>query len=1225
MRGVGEGAGSARAKVSAAPSLLALFLAVGVALLFCSGASAFRGHAFGSDAGWGVKDGKGEFQICTDASECKAGIAGAEDGQFDEPTDIAVNEASGEIYVLDQGNGRVQILGHDEKYVSQFDGSETPAKAFAFGTEPLSGGIAVDNSCFVKKLSGAACAAADPSDGDVYVTDPGNHVVDKFAAGGSYLGQLEEACGAASCPAFEFTSIDTITPAGVSVDTSGAVWAYQEANHASGSVDSFTSGEPNKLASTRQLENVGSFVCPGFAVDSEDRLYALRATNECTRSHRVSQFSSTSGNNALIHPFAPEETSAVAVDQSSDEVFLDNIGTVGAFSSTASQQQRFGLGDIQDGTGLSVNHENSTDSTVYVADASANRIDVFGPEPPGPPSVEDESLTNVTANSARLQAEVNPHGSSTEFHFQYGRCVTASTCASSSYESTIPIPDEGAGNDFEIHSVSANPQDLQPGATYHFRVIVQNELSAAGTFVEGAEQTFKTQVGGVFELPDERAWEMVSPPEKDGAAFQPIGAPGIVQAASSGDAITYLADAPTEADPPGNAANSQVLSRRTSSGWNSQDIAPPHQSAIGQPVGNGQEYRFFSSDLSVGVVQRFGAFTPSLSSQASEQTPYLASLSQSCLLGRLSGCFDPLVSACPEEGEACAPGVAEHANAAAGSVFGEEGQCPGKKGLCGPVFAGATPDLSQIVLNSPAPLLGGSVKEGLYEWSGARLSLLSVLPAGEGGAAIAGVLGERSARDARGTISADGSRVVWMSNGGSPHLYLYEAAKEESIRLDPGLSGTPEFQLASADTSKVLFTENGDLYEYDVQGEELHRLTEGAGVIGRLPGASEDGSYVYFVANGALAAGAVSGTCSGHEPTAGAECNLYELHDGAVGLVAVLSGEDEPDWSLTLTAMTTRVSPNGRYLAFMSNEPLSGYDNRDALSGQRDEEVFLYDASGAAGGGNPACVSCDPTGARPTGQEYQTLSLKSVVAGDSVWEPQQWLAASIPGWTPYTLNQALYQSRYLSNSGRLFFNSHEGLSPQDVNGTWDVYQYEPPSVGNCSSSSASFGERSGGCVSLISSGSSPEESGFIDASENGSDVFFLTGAKLSSQDKDTALDVYDAHECSAQSPCTPQPTAPSPPCSTEASCRAAPSPQPNIFGSPPSATFSGIGNVAPAAPAAAPKKALTTAQKLKAAISACKKTHKNSKKKRTTCERQAKARYAKAKPKKSAKTKKGGH
>jgi WD40-like Beta Propeller Repeat len=419
--------------------------------------------------------------------------------------------------------------------------------------------------------------------------------------------------------------------------------------------------------------------------------------------------------------------------------------------------------------------------------------------------------------------------------------------------------------------------------------------------------------------------------------------------------------------------------------------------------------------------------------------------------------------------------------------------------------------------------------------------------------------------------------------------------------LDTGLTGTPEFQTATTDVSEVFFTENGDLYEYDVEHEQLDRLSEAAGVVGSLAGVSEDGSYVYFVANGVLAQGAEPGKC-GSEFSPKTECDLYVLHGGRISLVAVLSGEDYHDWNPILPGLTARVAPDGRWLAFMSQRSLTGYDNRDALSGKPDEEVFLYDA----GHEKLVCASCDPSGARPDGIEYGSLSTQSLV-GSVGWESQQFLAANIPGWTAYSLGQALYQSRYLSDSGRLFFNSNEALTPQDVNGTWDVYEYEPSGAGNCSAGAVSFSERSDGCVAPISSGRSPEESGFIDASETGSDVFFLTAAKLAGEDYDTALDVYDAHECSGASPCLPGAAVLPPPCDTGDACKAAPSPQPAIFGAPASATFNGAGNLVSSGPASKVKaRSLTRVQKLTRALRACKR---KPKRERPVCERRARRAY----------------
>ena len=241
-----------------------------------------------------------------------------------------------------------------------------------------------------------------------------------------------------------------------------------------------------------------------------------------------------------------------------------------------------------------------------------------------------------------------------------------------------------------------------------------------------------------------------------------------------------------------------------------------------------------------------------------------------------------------------------------------------------------------------------------------------------------------------------------------------------------------------------------------------------------------------------------------------------------------------------------------------------------------------------------------------------------LVDPDSNWS-NHWLAASVPAWTgPF------YASRDVSNEGRVFFDSAEAIVPQDTNGREDVYEYEPEGVGNCT--------RAEGCVSLISSGTSGEESAFLDASakgpggQEGEDVFFLTASRLVPQDLDSAFDVYDAHVCSASAPCLSAPVS-SPPCTSGDSCKAAPSPQPAIFGAPPSATFNGAGDVVPVPAATVKQKGKTAAQlraeKLAKALRACRKRAKG---KRAACEAQARKRYG---PKKSESRKssfiQGGH
>lgn len=1174
-------------------------------------AAAFRGHAF-------------SFSF---------GKAGSGPGELDEPADVAVNDATGQVYVLDQGNSRIERFSATGVFETEWNGSETPAGRFKFDEEyevfPYKrfqvAGIAVDNSCYFKDLAGGACTQADPSNDDVYVADEGDYVVDKFGPEGKYMNQLQQATGTKP---FEFSNDENekkkVHPTldGVSVDSSGTVWAYYQEVFR-GDVAAF-SDSANRFIATSQLHSEKP-PYPGFAVDSEDNLYTLKGEGESRRAITKQDGSGAVATEAFC---SEAEPSGVTVDLASDEVFVDELTSVAACDSGGVLQEGFGEGHIAGGGGLAVRHEGRSESTVYVGDVAGDRVDVFSPEPPGAPLVQtgSTSVSEVTSDSARFQAEVNPHGAGTEYRFEYGRCVTLSTCPSSGYETSVPAPDGFVGSDFEIHGVSQNPEDLQAGESYHVRVVAHN----AHGVVDGEEVQFSTQAVGVFELPDHRGWELVSPPDRHGALLEGISTRGLTQAAADGDAIAYEAYDPTESEPEGYDLLTQVLARRTPTGWSSQDIETPFAKTAAPNV-EADDYRFFSTDLSLAAVQPFGVFDPLLSEEASEQTAFLRTdflggdVDDPCT----SRCYSPFVTGCPSAGEACAKSVEEDADVPAGTTFapGEE-QCR-VESQCGPKFLDATPDLSHAVLQSPAPLLTGAGEYGLYEWSAGGLIQLNLLPKGGGPAAGRShepALGYRST-NARGAVSTDGARVVWSENIGAGHLYLSSTASGEarSVQLDAVQSGAgagppePVFQLASSDGSRVFFTDTQrltedsgaaekapDLYECEiseVDGEpacELSDLTparEGhsADVQKAVLGASEDGSYLYLVATGVLA----ENEGAAEERAKAGSDNLYLLHrEGTqwnTAFIARLSEEDAPDWAskpasvgteqdISLQDLTARVSPDGRFLAFMSDRALSGQDDLDARSGRPDEQVYEYDAEEPISRTNPACVSCQPTGARPLGVEYQHISgisaRASLVGSGGVWALTTWLAANVPGWTPYgEQSEALYQSRYLSDEGRLFFNSYDALVPQDVNGTWDVYEYEPPGVGTCSVSSSTYSERSGGCVDLISSGTSNQESAFVDASESGEDVFFLSSAHLAGENVEAGLSLYDAHECTPSSPCpSPEPQT-LPPCTTEASCKAPPSPQPEVFGAPTSALFSGLGDLSPAVPAPTPSNPAKTTTK----------------------------------------------
>jgi hypothetical protein len=760
-------------------------------------------------------------------------------------------------------------------------------------------------------------------------------------------------------------------------------------------------------------------------------------------------------------------------------------------------------------------------------------------------SIDVTSASGVSARTATLEAELNPHGAATRYRFEYG--------LTTAYGMSVPVPDGSVGSgDAEVSREDALSQ-LQPATTYHFRVVADNVLG----IVEGPDREFTTQNGATPVLPDGRIWELVSPVDKNGAPLEAMEKEGSdIQAAADGSGLAYIARDPVTEDPDGNRGfgEDQLLAtRRADGGWSTEDIATPHESIAGLVAGELSEYRLFSPSLSSALVQpaNFTALAPGVS----ERTPYRR---------EPGGAYLPLVSA---------------ANVPAGTKFGAE-ENAGRVAIGSGVAAlAASPDLSHIILTAPQSLSEGfesGEDQALYEWSDGALTPVSVLPGGASAAQEGGAeLGQRN-QLMRHAVSADGARLVFESRL-EAHLYLRDVASGKTAQLDaPGPGGEADgkafYEDADVAGTRIFFEDGARLTQDSHADEEfgfqdlymcelgpgfderscaaqggLRDLTvtngEPADVQGASIGTSEDGSTVYFVANGILTnagvpvAGAIRGDCvtvlAAVEPAN--LCNLYRWHDGALSLVAVLSEADRPDWEANesshtkLAELTSRLSPNGRYLAFMSERSLTGYDNRDVAGQAPDEEVFLYDARS----GTTVCASCDPSGARPLGELQPGQVEVPLVDREGIWSGR-WVAGSIPGWTPISLDVSLYQSRYLSDQGRLFFNSPVGLAAKDSNGSQDVYQYEPVGIGGCTSSGATFSATAAGCVDLISSGTSGEESVFLDASESGDDVFFLTTSKLAPEDVDSALDVYDAHVCTATSPCPPPAPAAAPACEGDA-------------------------------------------------------------------------------------------
>jgi hypothetical protein len=646
---------------------------------------------------------------------------------------------------------------------------------------------------------------------------------------------------------------------------------------------------------------------------------------------------------------------------------------------------------------------------------------------------------------------------------------------------------------------------------------------------ECSNAAFRT--GASANLPDCRAYEQVSPVDKNGGDVTPnafggaqvIGGGGqsagiransqIWQVSTDGEAAEYTSRAAFSGSLGGLPLNPYVA-RRSAAGWASRGITPPMNPAPilpGFSIPNFQ-YVAFSPDLSVGVLSDIDASGPVLAAGAVPGYPNLY------LRDTATDAYTALSNVPP-------PNITPFPTSQSWNAYKLR-------------FQGASADYSHVVFTAPEKLTPdaqvpcGSCQQ-LYEWVDGRLRSVNYLPnqTTTTADATAGttVIHGAPNRDAlvSGAVSEDGSKVYWSDYSGGttpppvPNIYV----RVDGTETVPVGSGT--FWAATPDGEHALYQSGsvrsgGDLYEFDLASGRSTDLTP-AGLVQGVVGASRDLSYVYFVAKAALAPGAVNGGK-----------NLYLDHAGSISLIATLpSSEGEPDSSfISIDTVSPShhiayVTPSGRDLAFTSAGELTGYSTvpsePSACSGLC-TEVFHYDADTAT----LTCVSCDVSGKAPDGP-----------AAVLAWQNQNYDPISIS-----------------ADGAHVFFESWDDLVPADVNDQQDVYEWEPPGAGDCAAAN--------GCQHLISSGTggvsdsggaNPPLNDFVGASADGSNVFITTVQPLVPTDTDELSDLYDVR---VDGGLADQHMTPASPCTGDA-CLAPPSP-PASQASPGSADFSGPGS-----------------------------------------------------------------
>ncbi len=1075
------------------------------------------------------------LETCT--ATCQAGSSGAGAGQLHHPQGLAL-DSSGRLYVADVNNNRVQKFdptGPDVAFewmigggVNQ--GGGTPANPgnlctathLANGDTCDAGGEGPAPAQFTWGYSGpfiALDANGTPatSDDTVYVGDIGR--IQRFDTAGAYLSEIP-------LPGERVTALAT--------DPSGDLYAAFCVPGEFGPC-SFLGSKPD----VHKLSPAGTPICT-LAVDQPGAIAA--------------------GPSGEV--YVASNTGDVAADGGHQIVKFD--------AGTCAEVDRFPVPRPAGETGQTTYASNgiATSSACGIAghdlyDSIANNayaaLRAFGPAPdPGicpppsvPPTVADQFALRVGTEDATVRAQINPHfWSDATYYLQYGPAdCSLGGCAEQPLAPGDPLTEEAAS--FPV-PVDVHLAGLAPDTTYHYRFVTE---SSGGGPAFGSDKTFTTfaepdppntncpnqafRIGPGAQLPDCRAYEMVSPLDKSDSDISP---PSQVHdlASPDGERLTFSTKGAAFAEPEAAPLAPQYLSSRDpGAGWRTRAISAPRRSVSFYPVGDASylPFKAFSTDLCTAWFLHDS--DPQLDPAAPTSYPNLY------------------------RRDNCTPDAPSFA---AITTVAPPGWDPGPQsgsGFYSPTVQGFSADGETTAFRAPAKLTPEASAKDIYQTYAGRdgeLRLVSVLPNGTAAAAhssvgtaygLAGL--SFDADSVYHAVSADGSRIYWTASvfgdeapahGGSAfgdqrgHLYV-------RVDPDPNFEGddytadvsgplpNARFLSATASGSTALFSacpsyapESGgkfsgfgrcsagaDLYSFDLDSETRTQIA--AGVMGVL-GASEDLSRVYLVSSQALDAGA-----SASEP------NLYLYEGGEFTFIATVSELDAADLvSITAIAIlpsplhrepsgrTSRVSPDGLHLAFTSDAALSGAENIDATSGLPDTEVFVYDAEE----NELHCASCNRSGARPAGRAVKPLF------GDAS-TPDLGVAATIPGWI-----DQLHAGNVLAEDGsRLFFESTDVLTPLDTNDKQDVYQWEEEGAGDCDAADVAFDPAAGGCVSLISSGKSDRDSSFVDASSDGQDVFIHTAESLVASDPDFA-DLYDARIAGG----FPPPPPPGVPCDLDA-------------------------------------------------------------------------------------------
>lgn len=599
------------------------------------------------------------------------------------------------------------------------------------------------------------------------------------------------------------------------------------------------------------------------------------------------------------------------------------------------------------------------------------------------------------AGTAVLGGLVDPNGTSdTRYYIEYS---TDSGLADPSF--FPPGKDANAGEGTTAERVSQMVTGLELDQTYYFRLVAETGAGRA----EGATLSFQTfekpsapqpgacaneefRQGPSSRLPDCRAWERISPADKNGG----LTVPGKTVATEDGTRVLFQAKMVLE-DSKSYGLTNTYLADRTDEGWSTvtkQEAAalPPNA------VSSDWNYRSWTSDLNWLVGYARNIQLPGI------ETDY----------------NDALYLHDVEQNSTRAVAVGDRKTTAAG-IFSASGRD----------FFTAENSPVLVFKGMNLPVDEGTRYPGsaIYWWS-AREGTTLASHDQDGNLVSVPNLGQSKIY----ATSPDGEKALWAPG---PTADLYVARRHASaLRVttadgvsQPGSTNvrieawTPDLRFVYFSSTQQ-FTADAmagrNLYRYDTESQQLENLAPN--VVGGseprgIANLTDNGEHIFFYADAQLAPGAAAGGIK-----------LYHWYDDDIELVTNNASLDfnsgmrftDPSYD-----RLSRVSSDGRFFLFAHRGSTTGTAMESVVDADGNRVLFRYDSLE----GRLDCVSCDPRTHKVTSDAYLTQG--------AVFMPNLNFDVPPPG-----------ERYHMSEDGKVMFTTKQRLASEDADSTFDTYLWD---------------------------------------------------------------------------------------------------------------------------------------------------------------------------------------